>query len=482
MDLSHNLKEKQFSLYMMALIAVVVCLFFPTIALLLPRWMKMDQALSHAIPTLLIFCCLLWRISPSRKERDSRALFWLTCILLGIVSSLWYLFQSINVELISSLLLIFALVLYLAASLSITTAAQLFPFVGLLFFVIPIWSEVNELLIKISSAIVGMLVESVHLTAIIEGNTILIPSGRIIIADGCSGLRYLTISLLLGYIISLLNGYSLRQSIVALISAAALGLLTNWIRIFSLVLIGYYTNMQSSLMHNHEMFGWILFAFILLPAIYYAPIIRKDITFHIKTPLCKPLIPTLFLLIGPTLLFTANHSPLSSNPLTLNGLTIASSATSPAGSIALSFPENTETSSRYLNANGTLVEIALATFSPTSATEKLVPYIGTVFNKDKWLVITPTENIQTLENFDVTMLRNLNSSQQAIILQQFNIGNSVTGSYRMAKLFQVKAKLLGENFFGLVTIQANCETDCAEEIIALKSVAADWQQHKRNGL
>lgn len=478
MDLLQKLKEKQTNLYVLSLLAIAGCLLFPSIAPLLPRWIKWNQDLGHSIPTLIILLGLIWRIVPAQQSRDSTPIFWASCVALGTISFAWYLFQSINIEIASALLLILALTFYLASSFSITTAFQLLPLIGILFFVIPIWAEINDLLVQLSSLIVGTLVESVHLTAMIEGNTILIPSGRIVIADGCSGLRYLTISLLLGYIISLLNGYNLRQSIIALLIASALGLLTNWIRIFSLVLIGYYTNMQSGLMHNHETFGWILFASILLPAIYWAPIIRKEIALHVKVSTCKPFIPTLFLLIGPALLFTANHMPVSTNPLTLQELTLTNTTSAPVGGVEIDFPDNTEISTRYVNVNGTAIEIDLAKFTPTSATEKLVPYIESLFNKEEWLVTSSPEDFTTYKNFNITTLKNLNTSQHVMMLQQFNVGTSTTGSYRIAKLYQLKAKLLGENFFGIVTIQARCKTDCTEEIPALKTTIENWQQHK----
>lgn len=478
MDLLQKLKEKQTSLYITGLLAVAICLLFPSITPLLPRWFKWNQDLGHSLPTLIILLAFIWRIISTPKPRDTSPVFWLLCLLLGLTSFSWYLFQSINIEIASALLLIVALTLYLAASFSARTAFQLLPLIGLLFFVVPIWAELNDALVGISSLVVGFLVDSVHLTAMIEGNTILIPSGRIVIADGCSGLRYLTISLLLGYIISLINGYNFRQSIIALAIAIALGLLTNWIRIFSLVLIGYYTNMQSSLMRDHEMFGWILFAFILMPAIYWAPIIRKEIALHIKAPNCKPFIPTLFLMIGPALLFSANHTQISSNKLTLKGLTTPGTTSSSEIGAPVNFPENTLTSTRHLNVNGVIVQVELATFTPTSATEKLVPYIGSLFDKEEWLVTRLIDNRAQPDHFELTTLKNLNSSQHVVMLQQFNVGNSTTGSYRLAKLLQLKAKLLNANFFGLITIQANCKTDCEEEITALQKVAEDWQQHK----
>src|SRR5690606_14047274 len=116
-----------------------------------------------------------------------------------------------------------------------------------------------------------------RLTALIDGNNIFLPSGTIFIADGCSGLRYLIISLLIGYIMALMNHYRFMQSIGVLVIAVALGLVANWLRIYLLVLIGYLTDMQSSLMRDHETFGWIIFAMIMVPTVYFAPVVRRQL-------------------------------------------------------------------------------------------------------------------------------------------------------------------------------------------------------------
>ncbi|MES2822444.1 MAG: exosortase/archaeosortase family protein [Pseudomonadota bacterium] len=477
MGLLTKLQEKQTSLTILALVALVSCLFSPSIAPLFVRWLKLNQDLSHGLPTLVIFVFLIWRIIPITQIRNSDTTYWFLYAVLALFSFVWYLFQSINVQLISALLLIVVLTIYLAACFSLKTAVDLFPFLGLLLFVVPILSSLTDQLVLLSSFVVGGLVDAVKLTAIIEGNNILIPSGRITIAEGCSGLRYLSITLLLAYIICLMNGYSRRQSMLAILCAIGLGLLTNWVRIFLLVLVGYHSDMQSKLMHDHEMFGWILFTIIIMPAIYWAPIVRKNIEFSVRVSKCKPLIPTLALLLGPLLFWGTMQAELSSNKLNLNGLIVPEIKEKSAAWVPISFPEQTEKSRRSFSIDGVVIRMDLAKYTPLSSSEKLVPYIQNVYPAEDWVPADQSHLIE-IRDFELMLLKNINSSQKILLLYQFNVGNSVTDSYRFAKLLQLKAKLLGENFFGLVVIQAGCAIDCREEIAAIKKITQDWQLNK----
>ncbi len=489
LGLIKKLQEKRVNLIILGLVALVSCFFSPSVLSLFLRWLKLSQDLSHGLPTLAIFIFFIWRISPLKHDRNSRSAYWLMYAALAVLSFAWYLFQSINIELPSALLLILLLIVYLAACFSIGTAVDLLPFLSLLLFVVPILSELNDQLVRLSSFVVGTWVNTIELTAVIEGNNILIPSGRILIADGCSGLRYLSITVLLAYIICLLNGYNLRQSMLTLLCATCLGLLTNWIRIFLLVLIGYHSDMQSRLMHDHEIFGWILFILIIMPAIYWAPIIRRNIDFMVKVSACKPLIPTLFLALGPVLFFSTLHSELSSNKLNLNGLAVTEATMTEAAItevigksavwIPIDFSFSTEKVTRFCSVDGIIARLDLAKFTPSSSSEKLVPYIQSVLPKDDWMATDQKANI-SFDHFESTILKNINSSQKILLLHQFNVGNSATGSYRLAKLLQLKAKFSGQNFFGLLTIQANCKTDCINEMGALKKITENWQLNKFN--
>src|SRR5690625_6789575 len=111
-------------------------------------------------------------------------------------------------------------------------------------------------MLNIFSMVLGELVLSIVMPSLIEGNSIFIPYGHIIIAYGCSGLLYFVISLLLGYLLAYMNRYTERGFLVVLIVAATIGLFATWLRIFMMIMIGYVTQVQSTLMADREIVDW----------------------------------------------------------------------------------------------------------------------------------------------------------------------------------------------------------------------------------
>lgn len=473
-----NSGSRRTSLQLTGLLVVLIIFFHSTATTLFNRWLKFDQSLSHGLPTAAIFIFLLWRITAKSSEQDSVRTNWLLSIALGLLSIAWYLFESINLQLVSVGLLLALFTLYIASSFSLATARQLLPLIAMFLFAIPLWGELTDSLVELSSLVVGRLVELVGITAIIEGNNILIPSGIIQIAEGCSGLRYLTISLLLAYIVCLLNGYNLRQSLAALAVATLLGLLTNWIRISALVIIGYQTNMQSSLMHDHETFGWILFAVIVLPALYFAPFVQKHINFDVSAPKFKPLVPTLFLIIGPALLFFSERNANYSNHLNVDGFNFTHNSIPAANLADIPFPDTIAVSKGTIIVNNIDIALSFAKSIAPPADKKLVPYIGAFFDKSEWVLAEEKKVKVRNEDFTLLTLKKVNSAHTSLLMFQFNVGHSETGSYREAKLLQLKARLLGEDFFGLLIMQASCKLDCNDEINALNKAAEQWHQLK----
>lgn len=126
-------------------------------------------------------------------------------------------------------------------------------------FLMPGWGLLTAGLQKISISAVSFLMSYTGIPTFVEGNLVTIPAGVFEIADGCSGLRYLIVSLAISSLFSFLYIKNTRKALM-FFSAAILGaLITNWIRITALILIGEYTNMESDLMTDHNMFGWYLY-------------------------------------------------------------------------------------------------------------------------------------------------------------------------------------------------------------------------------
>lgn len=128
-----------------------------------------------------------------------------------------------------------------------------------LVFILPFWGLLVPLLQSLSITAVTYIMSFTGVPTYVEGNFVTIPAGVFEIADGCSGLRYMIVSLAIGTLFIFLNIKDTKRAILFLSLTIFGALLTNWIRITALILIGEYTNMESSLMEDHNTFGWYLY-------------------------------------------------------------------------------------------------------------------------------------------------------------------------------------------------------------------------------
>jgi exosortase len=139
----------------------------------------------------------------------------------------------------------------------------LFPFVAL-----PIWSQIEIYLQDITTFSTVTILLLLEIPVYIEGNLLSLPNGRFLIADVCGGLRFVIATTT----IILLNSYLMKINIKGYLFYLAVGLffavLVNVLRVVSVILSGYYFGMDAYLVHDHVTFGWILYAFMMLPFLY----------------------------------------------------------------------------------------------------------------------------------------------------------------------------------------------------------------------
>jgi exosortase len=174
----------------------------------------------------------------------------LSCYLLFVTSN-----AQISIGYWSALLAVF-----------ITSVTMLYRFnwyivfpAAFLIFIFPFWGILVPILQSISVAAVTYMMTFTGVPTYVEAEIITIPAGVFEIADGCSGLRYMIVSLAIGSLFIFLNIRDTKRAILFLSITVLGALLTNWIRITALILIGEYTNMESSLMEDHNTFGWYLY-------------------------------------------------------------------------------------------------------------------------------------------------------------------------------------------------------------------------------
>jgi exosortase/archaeosortase family protein len=97
-----------------------------------------------------------------------------------------------------------------------------------------------------------------------EGLYISIPAGDFVVAEECSGVRYLIASVALGLIYAYISYRSVwrRAALVAL--AIALPIIANGIRAWGIIMIAHWTDMEHAVGVDHLIYGWVFFGFVML--------------------------------------------------------------------------------------------------------------------------------------------------------------------------------------------------------------------------
>jgi exosortase len=235
-----------------------------------PAW-QANRA--HAFALAGFSCWLLWR-SRSRLRRWEVASP-VVLVPLALVSFGWALAVIVSVQLLHQLLLPVVLLgwWYAISGASATVAALPAFFVFVL--TTPVWGAFVRPLQSLTVMANSVLLSFSTLEAKISGDYISIPAGVFEVARGCSGANYFESGIVVATIYALifLNGWQARS--MAVLMGALFAMMSNWIRVFGLVVIGHFTEMQSPLIKDHNVYGWVIFALTLL--LYFVLIRRVEV-------------------------------------------------------------------------------------------------------------------------------------------------------------------------------------------------------------
>jgi|GEM_PF-619818 len=358
---------------------------------------------------------------------------------------------------------------YWLASLTIITSAiiilfqyhwrMIFPALFLIL-IIPVWGPLATILQGLSVKGVSLLMSFTGIPTYIEGNFVTIPAGVFEIAGGCSGLRYFIVAIAISSLFVFLNMRNFRN-IFIFISLAIIGaLITNWIRITLLIVIGQYTDMTSSLMTDHNSFGWYIF------------------------------IPFMILLfaLGNRL---AEKLPTGDENLT-NKASVASSIKKPSLIfIVIGLLLSSTTISYQSNADQSLIIKSLEAYKKQRELEPFIQYFSHANNSNLYIKNTnittrtfdfsgsdldekPTfynnrlapdnwKRINTYQQKQWNILELTYKKQKSLIATSFQLKDQLYASRNKFKVARIKAGLLGEKNTKLHWLSINCQTDCEQE-------------------
>lgn len=86
-----------------------------------------------------------------------------------------------------------------------------------------------------------------------------LPNGIFEVAGSCSGLQQFLVAIIIGLLYIAPYNFGFMRRIRIMIYIALLAVLLNTIRVVTIIFIGYFTEMRSTLVEEHVMLGWVIF-------------------------------------------------------------------------------------------------------------------------------------------------------------------------------------------------------------------------------
>lgn len=146
-----------------------------------------------------------------------------------------------------------------------TQAAKtiLFPLVFMLFS-IPVGEQLIPYLQEIAADGSVALLRLTGVPLFRSGLYIEIPQGRFLVAEACSGVSFFIASFVIGSLYAYLNLASAKRRATFVAISLIFPVLANIVRVYGIILIAYWTDMEHAAGADHLIYGWFFFAFVIV--------------------------------------------------------------------------------------------------------------------------------------------------------------------------------------------------------------------------
>lgn len=423
----------------------------------------------------------------------------LMLIPLAVASVAWMWFWRAAIQELQLLLLPLILYLALYSALGRRIARALaFP-IGFLYFALPFWDDVNWIVQGLSARVTEMLVWLMGIPAYVGGDLIHLPGGTIEIARSCSGLHELIVGLALAAFYGKASSEPWRRRLAWLGLMGAISLVINWIRIFTVVVAAYETDMRTSLVKNHYWLGWWLFAFAFVAFLWWtgrrsSPLARAAATAAPKRlasgPTDRPattpaVIVTLAVLAAlPVLAYGMDWAaPVAGTPVEVHWPTAPARWTGPLALSPSPIGQNGwqpqfvnpsgESLTRYTAPDGTPIDAFAVAYRVQTQQAKLLGYSNDLLGRHGNIRQQSARTMSSADGRWREIVAVDRVGDRSLIWTRYRIGNRMFVEPRASQLWYGLAAILKPPVSSLTALRTSCVPDC-EAARARLSAAAAW--------
>ncbi len=300
-----------------------------------------------------------------------------------------------------------------------------------------------------------------------SGLYIEIPQGRFLVAEACSGVSFFIASVVIGSLYSYLNFRSAKRRIVFVFISLIFPVVANIIRVYGIILIAYWTDMEYAAGADHLIYGWFFFALVILFLLGIGELMRESGVEWESAPQQPssvwkvslfPIVSIIVLLVASTMWVNTIRHAESTHESASYTYYNAGETTCETGDIALSpaFNNPSEMRKSYRLLNGECqVTVYEAWFSGVD--NELISDLNKPYDQQKWsLVSTSVQSIYS-EKLGVELpvyIITTPNGKQAVFTLWYEMDGRVFSSKIDAKLHETMNALMGQRAAGKLVIVA----------------------------
>lgn len=273
----HTDTQAAYGRALIALGAVVVMglVYFQTFQQMSEVWLS-SVTFRHGLVIIPISAWLIWRSRIRLATVAMQPNWWMMPLLLVLAFG-WLVGRVTDVSVAQELAMM-AMIPALVALILGRGVFRLLRFPLLyLFFAVPVgWFLVPPLMhVTAYMAVLGL--QWTGIPVFQEGFRISVPTGDFLVADACSGIRYLIACVALGTLFAYLFYRSWWRRAFFLGLAFLVPIVANGIRAYGIILLAYLSDMRIATGFDHVIYGFIFFSFILLLMFWLGSLFREDL-------------------------------------------------------------------------------------------------------------------------------------------------------------------------------------------------------------
>jgi exosortase A len=227
---------------------------------MLYQWWNIDTY-SHIllIPLIIVWLVML-------KTRELGALSprpWLPAVALVAAGlALWWTGRALDINLIAQAGAVAALQAAVVAILGLRVSLVLALPLAMGCFLVPFGDEIVPPLQFITADIAIALTQWSGVQASIDGIYIDTPAGLFIVAEACSGVKFLIAMVTLGVLVAFTRFASWKRRAMFLAACVIVPILANGVRAWATIFIAQYIGAERATGFDHIVYGWVFFAIV----------------------------------------------------------------------------------------------------------------------------------------------------------------------------------------------------------------------------